>query len=99
MQTPGQNDVRWCGCWDLWLMPMPGSIRATWARMSDSPTPTDLTALASRYGISPSVVEDLYARRRAGAHDAELLNLLAQRDRGGLEHERARALVAELAAR
>ena len=67
--------------------------------MTDSPTPIDLMALATRYEVSPAVVEDLYARRRAGARDAELLNLLAQHDRGGLEQERARALIAELPAR
>jgi hypothetical protein len=77
---------------------MPGSNRATLADMSDAPTPIDLTLLAARYGISPAVVEDLYARRRAGAHDAELVNLLSQRDRGGLDREQARALVAELPA-
>ena len=60
---------------------------------------TDLTNLATRYGITPEVVEDLYARRRAGARDAELVNLLRQQDRGGLDPERARALVAELPTR
>ena len=59
----------------------------------------DLSPLAAKYGVSPAVVEDLYARRRAGARDAELVNLLAQPDRGGLDGERARALVAELPAR
>ena len=44
-------------------------------------------------------MEDLYARRRAGARDAELVNLLSQEDRGGLDREQARALVAELPAR
>jgi hypothetical protein len=68
-------------------------------RMSDSPVPTDLTSLAAKYGIAPNVAEDLYARRRAGARDAELVNLLTQQDRGGLEPEHARALVAELPAR
>jgi hypothetical protein len=67
--------------------------------MSNTPGPIDLTPLAARYGISPAVVEDLYARRRAGAHDAELVNLLSQHDRGGLNREQARALVAELPAR
>ena len=66
--------------------------------MSDAPGPVDLTPLATKYGISPAVVEDLYARRRAGAHDMELVNLLSQQDRGGLDHEQARALVAELPA-
>jgi hypothetical protein len=67
--------------------------------MSDSPVPSDLTSLGSRYGIAPGVVEDLYARRRAGARDAELVNLLTQQDRGGMDPEQARALVAELPAR
>jgi hypothetical protein len=64
--------------------------------MSDSPTPVDLTPLAAKYGISSAVVEDLYARRRAGARDAELVNLLTQQDRGGLDRERAQVLVGEL---
>jgi hypothetical protein len=64
--------------------------------MSDAPGQADLTPLAARYGISPAVVEDLYARRRAGARDAELINLLSQHDRGGLDREQAQALVAEL---
>jgi hypothetical protein len=68
------------------------------AGMDNSNRPIDLTPVATRYGVSLPVVEDLYARRRAGARDAELLNLLAQQDRGGLDAERARALVAELPA-
>jgi hypothetical protein len=79
-----------------WTFSAAGSNRATLADMSDAPEPADLTPLAARYGISPAVVEDLYARRRAGAHDAELVNLLSQQDRGGLDRERARALVDEL---
>ena len=67
--------------------------------MSDSPVPSDLTSLATRYGIAPEIVDDLYARRRAGARDAELMNLLRQQDRGGLDSEQARALVADLPAR
>jgi hypothetical protein len=63
--------------------------------MQDSSEP-DLTPLATRYGLSPAVVEDLYARRRAGARDAELINLLGQQDRGALSLERAREVVAEL---
>jgi hypothetical protein len=77
---------------------MAGSISATDAGMDDS-TPIDLTPVATKYGISSAVVEDLYARRRAGARDAELVNLLAQQDRGGLDPERARALISELPAR
>ena len=64
--------------------------------MHETPSPIDLTSLASRYNVSSAVVEDLYARRRAGARDAELINLLQQPDRGGLDTERARALVADL---
>jgi hypothetical protein len=67
--------------------------------MEDSPTPIDLSSVALKYGVAPGVVEDVYARRRAGARDAELINLLGQHDRGGLDPERARALVAELPAR
>ena len=62
----------------------------------ETPSPIDLSSLADKYNVSSSVVEDLYARRRAGARDAELINLLQQKDRGGLDQERARALVAEL---
>ncbi len=64
--------------------------------MHDSPSPIDLSSLANRYAVSSSVLEDLYARRRAGARDAELINLLQQRERGGLDPERARALIGEL---
>jgi hypothetical protein len=67
--------------------------------MNRSPAPIDLTRLSTRYAVSVAVLDDLYARRRAGAHDAELINLLTQPDRGGLDRERARALVAELPAR
>ena len=62
----------------------------------DSTTGIDLPALAATYGVSAPVVEDLCARRRAGARDGELINLLAQPDRGGLDSERARALIAAL---
>ncbi len=62
----------------------------------ETPSPIDLSSLANRFNVTSSVVEDLYARRRAGARDAELVNLLQQEDRGGLDSERARALVAEL---
>jgi hypothetical protein len=64
--------------------------------VSETPSPIDLSRLADRYNVTSSVVEDLYARRRAGARDAELINLLQQTDRGGLDAERAHALVAEL---
>jgi hypothetical protein len=64
--------------------------------MEHSPKSSDLTSLAARYGLAPAVLEDLYARRRAGARDAELINLLAQPDRGGLAPERAREVIAEI---
>jgi hypothetical protein len=67
--------------------------------MDKMPAPDDLSPLAAKYGVSAAVLEDLYARRRAGARDAELVNLLGQPDRGGLDSERARALVAELPGR
>jgi hypothetical protein len=67
--------------------------------MEHMPASLDLSALAAAYGVSSAVLEDLYARRRAGAHDAELVHLLGQQDRGGLDPARARALVAELPAR
>ena len=66
--------------------------------MEKTPAPIDLSHLEATYGVSSAVLEDLYARRRAGARDAELVNLLGQQDRGGLDVERARALVAELPA-
>lgn len=62
-------------------------------------TPADLDSIVSTYGVSAAVIEDLYARRRAGARDQELINLLAQPDRGGLAPDRARALISELPAR
>ena len=62
----------------------------------ETPSPIDLSSLAHRYAVSSSVVEDLHARRRAGARDAELINLLQEQDRGGLDPECARALIAEL---
>jgi hypothetical protein len=55
-----------------------------------------LSRLAEAYAVSPGVLEDLVARRRAGALDGELLNLLAQPDRGGLDRTAARALVDQL---
>jgi hypothetical protein len=65
--------------------------------MHNTPDHSDLlTRLAETYAVSPGVLEDLVARRRAGALDAELLNLLAQPDRGGLSAADARALVDEL---
>ena len=63
--------------------------------MEQTPT-SDLGRLEAAFGVSAEVREDLCARRRAGARDAELVNLLGQADRGGLDRDRARALVAEL---
>ena len=67
--------------------------------MDNTAPPIDLTPLAATYGVSSSVLEDVYARRRAGARDAELVNLLGQQDRGGLTPDRAGALLAELPSR
>lgn len=67
--------------------------------MESSPASIDLSPIAAKYAVSPAVVEDLYARRRAGARDAELINLLGQQDRAGLDAERAKTLVSELPAR
>jgi hypothetical protein len=64
--------------------------------MHETPSPVELSSLADKFNVSAGVVEDLYARRRAGARDTELITLLQQEDRGGLSLERARALVAEL---
>ena len=58
----------------------------------------ELDRLETEYSVSSAVLEDLCARRRAGASDAELVNLLRQTDRGGLDRDRARALVGELPA-
>jgi hypothetical protein len=64
--------------------------------MEHSSTRIDLSSLAERHGLTTAIVEDLYARRRAGARDAELINLLGQQDRGGLAPDRARQIVVEL---
>jgi hypothetical protein len=63
---------------------------------SDRSTPGDLEALGRQYGVSPDAMEDLAARRRAGAHDGELLNLLGQPHWGGLSRQDAAALIAQL---
>jgi hypothetical protein len=56
----------------------------------------DLDALAARYSVPPRALADLVARRRAGAHNDELIGLLRQPDWGGLSQEQAAQLVAEL---
>ena len=56
----------------------------------------DTRTLAGTYGLDPWVVEDLAARKRAGARDQELINLLRETDRGGLAEDRAAELVKEL---
>ena len=61
------------------------------------PSPKDLDALRARHGSVPSEsLEDLVARRRAGASDAELVSLLRQPHWGGLAYEEAQELVSEL---
>ena len=67
--------------------------------MQTNSSEPDLSHLTQKYKVSAEVLEDLYGRRRAGARDQELINLLGQADRGGLDVERARQLVAELPAR
>jgi catechol 2,3-dioxygenase-like lactoylglutathione lyase family enzyme len=57
---------------------------------------SQLDALSARYSVSARSVADLMARRRAGAHDEELINLLRQPDWGSLSQEQAIQLVAEL---
>lgn len=74
----------------------PRPVLRQWSHMEQSPTPVDLNSLAARYGVTAAVLEDLYARRRAGARDPELINLLGQPDRGGLATERAREVLAAL---
>ena len=65
--------------------------------MDAYPSPRDLEAIGARYGLdSTRALEDLVARRRAGAHDGELVSLLRQPDWGGLSQDQATALVAEL---
>jgi hypothetical protein len=64
--------------------------------MTSFPSPMDLNAIGARYSVPPRAMQDLVARRRAGAHDEELISLLRQPDWGGLSQERAEQLVAEL---
>ena len=64
--------------------------------MTSFPSPMDLNAIGARYSVPSRAMEDLVARRRAGAHDQELLSLLRQPDWGGLTPEQATHLVSEL---
>ena len=64
--------------------------------MTSFPSPMELDAIGARYSVSTRSMEDLIARRRAGAHDGELINLLRQPDWGGLSLEQATQLVTEL---
>jgi hypothetical protein len=64
--------------------------------MTSSSAPLDLDALAARYAVPARAVHDLAARRRAGAHDEELLGLLGQPVWGGLAPDQAAHLVADL---
>jgi hypothetical protein len=65
-------------------------------QQSNPSDPDDLEALGKHYGVSPDAMEDLAARRRAGARDGELINLLAQPHWGGLSRQEAAALIAQL---
>jgi len=61
------------------------------------PSRQDLDAIRDRYrSVSSRAIDDLVARRRAGAADAELVSLLRQPDWGGLSDEQAEQLVTEL---
>ena len=76
----------------------PGRVRVggTLRGMASFPSPKDLDAIGARYSVPRRALEDLVARRRAGAHDDELISLLRQPDWGGLSQEQAAQLVAEL---
>ena len=60
------------------------------------PSPTDLDSIAVRFSVPRRSLEDLVARRRAGALDDELVSLLRQPDWGGLSQAQAAEVVAEL---
>lgn len=64
--------------------------------MDLDPSQAEMDVLGKRYGVPAWALEDILARRRAGARDGELINLLRQAERGGLSQERANALIAEL---
>ncbi len=65
-------------------------------RLRATTAPHELASLEARYDVPAVILEDLLARRRAGARDQELVNLICQPDRGGLDEGRARQLVSEL---
>jgi hypothetical protein len=61
------------------------------------PSPEDLDAFRGRYrSVALGTPEDLVARRRAGASDAEMVSLVRQPDWGGLSDGQAEQLVTEL---
>ena len=64
--------------------------------MTSSPTPSNLDVIAARFAVPRGALEDLVGRRRAGAHDGELISLLRQPDWGGLSQAQAAEVVAEL---
>ncbi len=64
--------------------------------MATFPSPMELNAIGARYSVAPRSIEDLLARRLAGAHDDELISLLRQKDWGGLSQDQAAQLFAEL---
>jgi hypothetical protein len=64
--------------------------------VSSSRSPIDLDTLGTRFSVPRRSLEDLVARRRAGAHDDELISLLRQPDWGGLSQAKAAELVDEL---
>ena len=64
--------------------------------MASYPSPIELDAIGARYSVSSRSLEDLVARRRAGARDEELISLLRQPEWGGLTYEQATQLVADL---
>jgi hypothetical protein len=61
------------------------------------PRLTDVQTLSSRYAVPMPAMQDLIARRRAGAHDSELIDLLVQPDWGGLSTDQASRLLTEFA--
>src|SRR5690349_11673424 len=81
-----------------WRRHGPGRLATCsgWGMHDPDKRETTLVRLGEANGVSAAVLHDLLARRRAGAHDSELVDLLGQADRGGLDPARARALLDEL---